>query len=378
MTNQALYLWTKSYLLTFFPDRKTKQQQKSIQTLAMMITGMLLGPHVQLFAIAMCVPIDVQLLSIVRRFERFVADDRIVVETFFKPFVLAMYTCLGNETAYLLIDCTKVGQKCRTLLIGLYYHGTVLPLVWKTVKGKKGHVKGTFQKELLQQVYAQFRYHKHVVVLGDAEFSNQPVIAWCQLVNWDFVFRFQSNYYVYLNGEDTAATAKEIGEAATIKAGQVKQWDDVEFTTAHRIPDLNVTIHWEEDAEEPLYLISTLSANFCPHLIYEKRYAIETLFGNHKSRGLQLNRTHMTTPEHIDRLILAIAIATCIILGIGTHLIVTEQSKQVDRADRRDLSLFQIGWRWIYRLLALNRMKEIRIEFRFDFKLPPPGFQPAR
>jgi hypothetical protein len=32
----------------------------------------------------------------------------------------------------LLIDCTQAGKKCRTLLIGLAYHGTVLPIVWKT------------------------------------------------------------------------------------------------------------------------------------------------------------------------------------------------------------------------------------------------------
>jgi hypothetical protein len=107
------------------------------------------------------------------------------------------------------------------------------------------------------------------------------------------------------------------------------------------------------------------------------RYWVETLFGNCKSRGFQLARTHMTTPEHIDRLILALAIATCLALGLGTHLIVINQADQVDRADRRDLSLFQLGWRWLYRLLALNRLHELKIVFRWDFKLPPAGFQPA-
>lgn len=374
MTNQALYLWTKSYLLTLFPDHKTKQKQKPIKTLSMMVSGILLGPHIQLFAIAMCTPLDIQLLSIVRRFERFVADDRINVKVFFKPFVIAMSECLGNETAYLLIDCTQVGRKCRTLLIGLYYHGTVLPLVWKTLKGKKGHVNGNFQKELLEKIYSQFRYHKQVVVLGDAEFSNQDVITWCQSANWDFVFRFQRNYYVYLSGEKAGITAKELGETVNITAGQVKQWEKVTFTTAHRMKNLTVTIHWDEGAEEALYLISSLSAGLCPHLVYEKRYAIETLFSNNKSRGFQLGRTHMTTPKHIDRLILAVAIATCITMGIGTHIIVIGQSKLIDRTDRRDLSLFQIGWRGIYRILALNRIKEMKIEFRFDFELPPAGF----
>jgi len=139
-----------------------------------------------------------------------------------------------------------------------------------------------------------------------------------------------------------------------------------------------MTVHWETGADEPLCLISSLTASQVPHLIYDKRFWVETLFGNQKSRGFQVARTQMTTPEHIDRLILAVSIATCITLGLGTHLIVTEQTDQVDRADRRDLSLFQMGWRWLYRLLALDRLNDIKIVFRWDFELPPPGYQPAK
>jgi hypothetical protein len=111
------------------------------------------------------------------------------------------------------------------------------------------------------------------------------------------------------------------------------------------------------------------------------RYWIETLFGNHKSRGFQLARTHLTDPEHIDRLILAIAIATCFTLGLGTHLIISKQTHQVDRTDRRDLSLFRVpsgrGFRWLFRLLALNRLHECKFIFCWDFKLPPAGFPKA-
>ena len=88
-----------------------------------------------------------------------------------------MQASLGNETAYLLIDCTQAGKKCRTLMIGLAYHGTVLPIVWKTVRGNKGHVTGEFHRTLMEQVYPLFRYHRRVVVLGYAEFSNEKVIG---------------------------------------------------------------------------------------------------------------------------------------------------------------------------------------------------------
>ena len=142
-SNQALYIWVRDFLQANYNDTNI-DNSFIIKTLAMMITGMILGPHVQLFAIAMCVPLMIKLPSLVRRFERFVADDRVEVEKYFEPFVRAMIISLGNETAYLLIDCTQAGRKCRTLFIGLAYHHTVLPLVWKTLKGKKGHVKGQF------------------------------------------------------------------------------------------------------------------------------------------------------------------------------------------------------------------------------------------
>lgn len=377
MTNRQLLDWSREFLNKAYSGRDLKIENHLVFTLALMITGLLIGPHAQLFAIAMCVPWPVKLLSIVRRFERFVSDERVDVRVFFEPFVRAMQVCLGNETVYLIMDCTQAGPRCRTLVISMAYHGTVLPLIWKTVKGNKGHVTGEFQKALLVELNPQFRYHKRVIVLGDAEFSNEPVINWLRLVGWGFVFRFQYSYYVQTTPNDSLLPALEVQKNQQMQAGQVHHWAVEKYTKAHQIPDLTMTVHWETGADEPLYLISNLPANEEPHMVYEMRYWVETLFGNQKSRGFQLARTQMTTPEHIDRLILAMAIATCLALGLGTHLVVIGQTDQVDRADRRDLSLFQIGWRWLHRLLALDRLNDIKIEFRWDFELPPPGFHSA-
>jgi len=140
---------------------------------------------------------------------------------------------------------------------------------------------------------------------------------------------------------------------------------------------LTLTIQWGVGEKAPICLISNLTGAQQPHLVYERRFWIETLFGSCKSRGFGLARTHLTIPEQIDRLILAIAIATYMTLGLATHLVLTKQTHRVDRSDRRDLSLFQIGWRWLHRLLALNRLQELKIEFSWNFTLPKPGFRPA-
>lgn len=370
MPNLTLFLHINSLL-----TKVHREESPHLQTLALMVTGLFFGRHVQLWMIAMWCPWDVQLLSIVRRFERFVADERVDIYALFEPFVWAMQTSLGNETAYLIIDCTQAGPKCRTLVIGLAYHGTILPLRWRTVKGKKGHLKGTLQQELLAEVAPYFRHHRRVVVLGDAEFSNEPVIAWLRQVGWDFVFRFQCRYQLQLTAESDWQTAQTIYQEANVKPGDVQHWQPDGYTAAHALPDLTMTVHWEQDAEEPLCLISTLAPTEAPHAVYEMRFWIETLFSQQKSRGYALNRTRMTKPAHIDRLLLALAIASCLTLGLGTHVVIIKQTKRVDRADRRDLSLFQIGWRYLFRLLALNRLSELQVRFSWQFQLPPPGFQ---
>jgi hypothetical protein len=377
MANHQLYLEMKTFLQQAYQGQNQQVTDHLLKTLAMMVTGVMLGPHVQLYAMAMCVPLPIKLPSIVRRFSEFVADSRVDAQTLFAPFVYAMQATLSAETVYLIIDCTKVGPQCRVLVIALVYHGTVLPIIWQTLQGKKGHVKGEFQKSLLTKVHAYFNDYRQVIVLGDAEFSNESVIGWLCSQGWGFVFRFQSNYLVQTEPEATWVSAQTAYETRQPLTGQVYSWENVSFTELHQRPNLTMSIQWAKDEPEPLCLISNLPLHVQPHLLYKMRYWIETLFSNCKSRGFALGRCQMTTPAHIDRLLLAVAIATCITLGLGTHLIVIGQSDQVDRADRRDLSLFQLGWRWLYRLLALDRLYELQIVFRWDIKLPPPGFHPA-
>ena len=371
--NQALFEHNKQFL-----DQVLGEQDKSLRTtLAMLVTGLFLGRHVQLWAIAVWMPFDIQLTSLERRFERFVADPRVEVAKWFKHFVEAMYLSFSNETIYLLIDSTQAGSQCRTLMAAICYHQTVLPVGWKTYKGKKGHLKGEAHRALLESVQPYLRYAKRVIVLGDAEFSSETVIAWLVAQKWDFVLRFQNRYLVQITPNGAWQSMKTVYEAAEVTPGQVKHWEKAGYTQLHHLPDLTLTVQWGKEHSEPICLVSSLPADQSPHQVYEMRYWIETLFGNHKSRGFQLERTHLTNPEHIDRLILAIAIATCFTLGLGTHLIIIQQTHQVDRSDRRDLSLFQLGFRWLLRLLALNRLHEFKIVFRWDIILPPPGFQRA-
>jgi len=190
--NLQLYVFTKALI----ENHHEKPKNKLTKPLAMMVTGLILGQHVQLWMIAVWLPMNTQLTSTVRRFERFLADERVNVQDYFEPFVWAMHDSLGYEIAYVILDCTHAGPKCRTLVAGLAYHGTVLPIGWKTYKGKKGHLKDYRHRDLLIQIAPYLRGYRQVIVLGDAEFSSDPVISWLLGQKWDFVLRFQHRYQV--------------------------------------------------------------------------------------------------------------------------------------------------------------------------------------
>lgn len=373
MPSKQLYLHIRDLLHVLHEE----PENSMLVTLALMVTGLVLGRNVQFCELAVWMPLDIQLLSAVRRFERFVANPEVKAAALFEPFVLAMQASLSNETAYLILDCTQVGRQCRTLMAALAYHETALPLGWQSIRGKKGHVTGAFQKALLERLQPYLRAYRHVVVLGDAEYCNEAVITWVRQQRWDFVFHVRASCLVRTTDDPAWQPVAELVDSSELCAGQVRHWEQVGFTQEHRLPGLTLTIHWGQGEDEPLCLISNLPAAQQPHLVYERRFWIETLFGSCKSRGFGLARTHLTDPEHIDRLILALAIATCMALGLGTHLVLSQQTARVDRADRRDLSLFQIGWRWLHRLLALDRLPEFKMVFSWRFTLPKAGFRPA-
>ena len=63
MSNHKLLQWNLNLLQRAYKGRERQVKGHLVVTLAMMVTGVLLGPHGQLFAIAMCVPLPTKLLQ---------------------------------------------------------------------------------------------------------------------------------------------------------------------------------------------------------------------------------------------------------------------------------------------------------------------------
>ena len=100
---------------------------------------------------------------------------------------------------------------------------------------------------------------------------------------------------------------------------------------------------WDRKYAEPIYLVSNMALLDEACYWYDKRFRIETFFSDQKSRGTQLDKSHISDPVRLSRLMIAACLAYIWIVFLGELSILEGWIKIIHRTDRCDLSLFQLG-----------------------------------
>lgn len=329
-------------LLTHLPGMQDDNQL----TLAYLIVGLILGRNVQLAKIAERVNYAHKESSLEDRFRRFVANPNIEVQVSYSIFIRLIFKAINLKQLVLSIDTTKSGGSCITLMIGVSYHSRALPLVWVTFKGKKGHTPQEIQLALLKTVQSYLPPDSQVILLGDGEFDG------CQVLDW---LNHQPNWrYVCRTAKDTRVKRQEqwfnLHELAPA-AGQETFFDQLLFTEAHQVGPRNIMAVWVAKEQTHWFFVTNVDTLAEAKRWYRKRFQIETLFSDLKSRGFNLQEGRLKDPQRVNRLILALAIAYLFIVFWGVEAITSGAIRQMIRTDRFDHSLSQLGFKYIYRLL---------------------------
>jgi hypothetical protein len=88
------------------------------------------------------------------------------------------------------------------------------------------------------------------------------------------------------------------------------------------------------------------------------------MFGDWKGHGFDFESTHVHHADRLSILTLAVALLYLWLVFDGVKRIHSSECIFVDRSDRCDLSIFQIGLRWIERCLKND------VPFSLSFLLP--------
>lgn len=324
-----------------------------------LIVGIYLSKSVALNAVAVKIPGAAMEVSVQRRLSRFLGNPAIRVRVCYDPLVkpILEQVC-KNGIVRLLVDGSKVGNGHQLLMLSVAYRRRAIPVVWTWVKGARGHSSASKQLALLAHVRQLLPTGiKKVLLIGDSEFGAVDVLRQVEKWQWKYVLRQKSCHLVQLPGGQWLPFGNMIQ-----KAGQ-SIWLGKGLLTQAHAHSTNLMAHWKIGEDIPWLLATNLDTSSAALKAYKVRMWIEEMFGDMKKHGFDLESTRLRNFLKLSRLTLAVVLLYLWLVAFGSQIIKSGKRRLVDRNDRRDLSIFQIGLRSLER--RLTNQLSFSISFRF-------------
>lgn len=307
-----------------------------------------------LSVIANTVETEVKKESVYKQIQRFLKsyDWR---KSGFEEFQLELLAIKGKLD--LVIDRTewKFGKTwINLLMVSVYYQGVSIPLGWKAFS-QKGNVSGKKHVLLLRNVINKLGKERIGKVFGDREFGNAEVFKYLYENELDFCIRLKKSY---------------LGNGVALKELCVKQNLRMKYRAKKklRIMGYLMGISSVKLSEQEYLIVATKEVEANSFKEYQKRWGIETLFGSLKSRGFDLEETHLSRRTRIERLMFVLGLGLSFALKTGEFK-VKEKRPPKKNNGRAEKSLFRIGLDTLQNLLANLHLPNKLNEFNLLAKL---------
>ncbi len=345
MSTNQLYHTLFQRVRQLWPQVRVTQRRN----LVWLMVGLYQSKSVHLSQIALKIPGSALLVSIERRLERFLSNRQVAVRPWYDPLARQWLQQAARTTGELrlIIDGTKVGFGFQLVMVALAFRRRAIPITWTWLPYVKGHSSAEQQVALVQRVQRWIPAATRVVLVGDTEFESGTLQHCLTDWGWHYALRQKPNNLVQV----PQTTRWQHFGSLVLNPGQTC-WLIQARVTAKYTLTANVLAYWKWGEPRPWLLATNLPTRTHTLRAYRRRMWIEEMFGDLKKHGFDLESTHLRQVERLSRLTLAVVLLYDWLMLVGTQSIKAGQRYLVDRHDRKDLSVFQIGLRLIERWLV--------------------------
>ena len=297
-----------------------------------------------------------------KQVHRFFENMHITHRVHYLPYIQEVLEQLKKEgLLHLIIDGSSVGSGCMVLMFSVLHRGRAIPLAWSVKRKPKGHFKEEEHIELLGEVVGLMPAGAEVTVLGDGEFDG---VRWQEeissLAGWSYVLRTSSNLLL----EDEEGERFKPSEVP-VASGEGLFLESLKIGKDGYGP-VNMLVWHEKGHESPLYLVTDKDDLGAVAQSYIRRFYIETFFRDIKSMGYHVNRSRIRSPEKLSRLILCCCLAYVLTIMAGIKCKKSIVCEMVKSGAENALSLFQMGLRFIQKLIDLRQWRAF--SWKYDFR----------
>ena len=313
--------------------------------------------------------------SSVRRFMRWLDNERIQVHDLYGPLIQQAMADWGRHTLYLALDTSMLWEQYCIIRISVIYRGRAVPLVWQVITHASSSVAYETYQALLDAAATLLPRNCVIVFLADRGFADTDLMAHATRLGWHWRIRIKSCFVVYRRGRRRLKLSH-----FDLKPGHAYFWQHVQITDQRHGPVYLALAHLAENGERWL-VVSDEPTSLETLDEYGLRFDMEENFLDDKSNGFQLESSLIRSADALTRLGFVLAATTLYLLSQGTEVVRQGKRRWVDPHWFRGASYLKIGWNWVRSALSKGwaLLNQLRLNGEPDpeparaSKQPQPG-----
>jgi hypothetical protein len=277
--------------------------------------------------------------SVRRRMERLLANVRLDAVAAMLHLTRSILRDWGGRKLLLILDETPKANQLRCMRLSVAYHKrtvTLLSICYPPNCPPMPMPK--LVRWMLRQVAACVPEDVTVTLLADRGLCWPTVIRQCRRLKWHYLLRLQSDTRVRLRD----GSEKPVSELTACR-GMHFFGQDLRIFKKARWLRANVAAVWEQNAKEPWLLVTDTHASYACCRSYCKRTWCEESHRDEKSHGLNWQKSQVNDPNHAQRLMLLMSLATLLCIATGATAIKRGLRRWFEARVRRLSSVFQLG-----------------------------------
>ena len=298
---------------------------------------------------------DVSVDSSLRRIQRFISEYLLDTDLIAR-FVFALQP--HNPPYRLAMDRTnwKFGvTNINALVIAVVYQGVAFPVLFKLMP-KFGNSSTADRIELLDRYIGLLGVETIECLLADREFVGEDWLAYLNFHRIRYHIRIRDNFWIDIprNGHRIKASwlfnhlkinQSEFNHGIIYIKGQLCYLSASKVKNKEGIPELQIIVSFNKPDQA--------------QSIYKERWQIESAFKALKTSGFNIEDTHLTDLNRIDKLFALVIVAFVWAYKVGIYLDSINPIK-IKKHGRKAKSLFKYGLTFLANALFSNDLNKFK------------------
>jgi Transposase DDE domain len=235
----------------------------------------------------------------------------------------------------LALDPTSFGDRFTVLNISVLYRGCAVPVIWTVVPGNEPGAWEPHWERMLQRLHTRVPPGWQILVLTDRGMYSPRLYQCLVALHWHPFLRIRAQGFYRLRPSREWLEIKDLRPSS----GETQAFPAEVFKNEEGRLTCTLVAFQGAGHAEPWLIVTDLSAETARASWYGLRAWIEQGYKRTKSEGWGLQRTRIADCQRLERLWLAVAVATLWVLEVGGEAEVAEQRARPKKAPRKTVGV---------------------------------------